>query len=243
MTKRKTSSTRLDRQIAAALGKKGKEIWPMPAKPRRAHAISKPGAAAPAASAPPPPRETHCRFCRQELYWDPDPADGYFECGGEGEGTCTFWNVIGDYDRAGRPADIEGWLDQWIQKAVGKNWNAMGWSRAKHAKAIRDYFRIALPSSQRSHSMKTPDGWTAEQWARLSLAAMNEAELARRVNPTTALRWEKLAKASRSAMTHNDWYWLARAANHQARQARHEGDETAKAEWEALADKAEASSK
>jgi hypothetical protein len=234
----KTPSTRLDRQIAAALGKKGSKLWPVPTKPRRAHAILKPGSAAPAATAPSPPRESHCRFCHQELYWEPD---GHFECGGEGEGACTFWNVIGDYDRAGRPADIEGWLDQWIQEAVGMDWDAMGWSRAKHAKAIRDYFRIPLPSSQHAHAVKTEtESWTAEEWARLSLAAMNEAGLARRVSPTTAARWEKLAKASRATLTDNDWFWLARAANHQARQARREGDETAAARWEELAEKAEA---
>jgi hypothetical protein len=186
----------------------------------------------------PPPevaRETRCRFCGQDLYWDPN--DGHFECGGDGEGACTFWNVISDYDRAGRPANIDKWLDGWIQEAVGTSWTAMGWSRAKHAKAIRDYFG----GTSRSHStVKTEAGFTTEEWQRLVYAALQEAALARRVAPTTAARWEKIAKTSRAALDSNDWYWLARAAAHQERKVRREGNEAEAAEWEALVDKAEA---
>jgi hypothetical protein len=96
-------------------------------------------------------REKICRYCGQTLYWAPD---GHFECSGEGAGACSFWNVIGDYDRAGRPADIERWLDGWIQRAVGTDWTTMGWDRAKHAKAIRDYFKLSSPPQGTSHATK-----------------------------------------------------------------------------------------
>ena len=90
--------------------------------------------------APPSAKDKVCRYCRQELYWAPD---GHFECGGEGEGACSFWSAIGDYDRAGRPADVETWLDGWIQRELGTDWATMGWDRGAHAKAIRDYFKLS----------------------------------------------------------------------------------------------------
>jgi hypothetical protein len=133
---KKKSSARLDREIAKALGKKSK-LW-VPEKattPPR----SRPHATAPAKETA--AKEKVCRYCGQQLYWAPD---GHFECGGEGEGACSFWSAIGDYDRAGRPADIESWLDGWIQRELGADWATMGWDRAKHAKAIRDYFKPRL---------------------------------------------------------------------------------------------------
>jgi len=78
-----------------------------------------------------------CRYCGQELYVAPD---GHFECGGDGEGICSFWSAIGDYKRAGRPALLDAWLDDWIQEAVGVSWTAIGWDRDAHARAIRNYF-------------------------------------------------------------------------------------------------------
>ncbi len=81
------------------------------------------------------PEET-CRYCGQVLYTAPD---GCFECGGDGEGICSFWSAIGDYQRAGKPEPLESWLDAWIQNAVGVDWAAMGWDRAAHAAAIHDY--------------------------------------------------------------------------------------------------------
>jgi hypothetical protein len=83
-------------------------------------------------------KEKVCRYCGQKLHWEGD----HFECGGEGEGACSFWSAIGDYDRAGRPKDVEGWLDGWIQRAVGIDWKDMGWDRSKHAAAIRNYFKL-----------------------------------------------------------------------------------------------------
>ena len=115
---KKKSAGRLDREIAKALGKKSK-LWTVPEeKPRQprpqrpvvhATAAAKPDVKAkPEAPKEPakdaPAREKICRYCRQSLYWAPD---GHFECGGDGEGACSFWSAIGDYDRAGRPADIE----------------------------------------------------------------------------------------------------------------------------------------
>lgn len=133
---KKTSPARLDREITKALGKKSK-LWPVPEKRR--------------SSAPATKREKVCRYCDQVLSWSPD---GHFECGGAGEGTCSFWNVIGDYDRAGRPADVERWLDGWIQKSVGTDWAGMGWDRAAHAKAIRDYFKLGTSPQGTSHATK-----------------------------------------------------------------------------------------
>lgn len=148
---KKKRSARLDREISAALGKKSK-LWPVPEK--KAHATTKPTVpiartstakpAAPIAAVPaakvtdePAQREKACRYCKQPLHWEAK----FFECGGEGEGSCSFWHAIGDYDHAGRPADIEGWLDGWIQRELGADWAAMGWDRGEHAKAIRTYFR------------------------------------------------------------------------------------------------------
>lgn len=55
----------------------------------------------------------------------------------------TFWDAIGDYEHAGRPENIESWLDGWIQEAVGTDWTSMDWARDAHAAAIRDHFRIS----------------------------------------------------------------------------------------------------
>ena len=90
--------------------------------------------------------ETHCRYCGQELYTEPG---GHFECGGDGEGICSFWGTIGDYALAGHPAQLEDWLDDWIQEAVGMGWAEMGWDRAAHAAAIRDHYKLGatLPVS------------------------------------------------------------------------------------------------
>jgi hypothetical protein len=82
--------------------------------------------------------EKVCRYCGQQAHW----SDGHFECGGEGNGVCSFWSAISDYDRAGRPKDVESWLDGWLQREVGTDWAGIGWDRAKHAKAIRDYFKL-----------------------------------------------------------------------------------------------------
>ena len=131
---KKKPLARLDREIAKALGKKSK-LWSVPEKKSR----ERPPAARPVAK-PVAAKDKVCRYCGQKLYWAPD---GHFECGGEGEGACSFWSAIGDYDRAGRPADIETWLDGWIQRELGADWATMGWDRAAHAKAIRDYFKLS----------------------------------------------------------------------------------------------------
>lgn len=152
VAKKKKSSERLDREISAALGKKSK-LWPVPEKQAPAPTAKPTAPTAPASTAklmtpttPAPAakvaneaatREKVCRYCKQPLHW----AATYFECGGEGEGACSYWSAIGDYDRAGRPADIEGWLDGWIQRELGADWAARGWDRGEHAKAIRTYFR------------------------------------------------------------------------------------------------------
>jgi hypothetical protein len=78
----------------------------------------------------------NCQYCGQELYVAPD---GSFECGGEGEGLCSFWCAINDYVRAGRSMPLEGWLDAWLIGEVGVDWAEMGWDRAAHIKAIRDH--------------------------------------------------------------------------------------------------------
>ena len=148
---RKKSAGRLDREIVNALGRKSK-LWTVPEKKLRprppvahAKAAVRPDVKAKPeptkdATAKEPAKDKICRYCRQTLYWAPD---GHFECGGEGEGACSFWSAIGDYDRAGRPADIETWLDGWIQRELGADWAAMGWDRGAHAKAIRDYFKMS----------------------------------------------------------------------------------------------------
>lgn len=148
---KKKSAERLDREIVKALGKRGK-LWEAPEKKTR----PKPAAAPkPAPAAPPAPattatiaprasapeaakKETVCRYCGQKLHW----SDGHFECGGEGNGVCSFWAAIGDYDRAGRPKDVESWIDRWLQHEVGTTWAGIDWDRAKHIKAIRDYFKL-----------------------------------------------------------------------------------------------------
>jgi hypothetical protein len=138
---KKKSGGRLDREITKALGKKSK-LWPTPAKK------------------PPPPRssateaakkEKVCRYCGQQLHW----SDGHFECGGEGNGVCSFWAAISDYDRTGRPKDVESWLDGWLQREVGTDWAGVGWDRAKHAKAIRDYFKLSAAPPGTAHATKT----------------------------------------------------------------------------------------
>lgn len=147
---KKKSAGRLDREIAKALGNKSK-LWTVPEKkPRPRLSVAHATTAKPDVKTKPEPskqpvkeapaREKICRYCRQSLYWAPD---GHFECGGDGEGACSFWSAIGDYDRAGRPADIETWLDGWIQRELGADWAAMGWDRGAHAKAIRDYFKLS----------------------------------------------------------------------------------------------------
>ena len=142
---KKKSAGRLDREIAKALGKKSK-LWAVSEKkPRSRPPVAHAAAAKPEMKADAPAKDASakdkiCRYCRQTLYWAPD---GHFECGGEGEGACSFWSAIGDYDRAGRPADIETWLDGWIQRELGADWATMGWDRAAHAKAIRDYFKLS----------------------------------------------------------------------------------------------------
>lgn len=150
MTKRRKPSARLDREITEALGKKSK-LWPVPEEhgsSRIKREIRK--------------QEKVCRYCGQELYWAPD---GHFECGGEGEGACSFWGAIGDYDRAGRPADVERWLDGWIQGAVGTDWASMGWDRAKHAKAIRNYFKLPMAAPAPSHATKREAIYTVITWS------------------------------------------------------------------------------
>jgi hypothetical protein len=82
-----------------------------------------------------------CRFCAQVLYEAPD---GSFECGGEGEGLCSFWCAIGDYDRAGRPMPLKSWLDSWLLNEIGVDWTEMGWDRDAHAKAIRGHFALKV---------------------------------------------------------------------------------------------------
>jgi hypothetical protein len=151
---KKRLPARLDREIAKALGKKS-HLWQVPEKKVRSRAAEAPKkvpekAGSRATAAETTKREKICRYCGQTLYWAPD---GHFECSGEGAGACSFWNVIGDYDRAGRPTDIERWLDGWIQRAVGTDWVTMGWDRAKHAKAIRDYFKLSPPQGT-SHATK-----------------------------------------------------------------------------------------
>ena len=138
---KKKSSVRLDREIAKALGKKSK-LWSVPERKPRSSTPTAATTATPVAKPVTKPalvKDKVCRYCRQELYW----PDGHFECGGEGQGACSFWSAIGDYDRAGRPADIERWLDGWIQRELGADWATMGWDRAAHAKAIRDYFKLS----------------------------------------------------------------------------------------------------
>jgi hypothetical protein len=77
-----------------------------------------------------------CRHCGQELY---ETSDGQFECGGEGEGLCSFRCLIGDYRRlVGRSEPLEGWLDAWIIGEVGVSWAEIGWDRDAHLKALRD---------------------------------------------------------------------------------------------------------
>jgi len=141
----KKSGARLDREISKALGKKGKKLWPLPEKRPRTAPLKPPAPEKPRSSSPSTPeakREAVCRFCKQQLYWAPD---GHFECGGEGEGACSFWSAIGDYDRAGRPKDVESWLDGWLQREMGTDWAGIGWDRAAHAKAIRAYFKLVEP--------------------------------------------------------------------------------------------------
>lgn len=237
--KRRTSAARLDREITEALGKKAK-LWSTTQKkpkPTRTTAEKRAAAAAKA--------EKICRYCGQKLHW----SEGHFECGGEGEGICSFWSAIGDYDRAGRPKDVEGWLDGWIQREVGTDWAGMRWDRGKHAKAIRDYFKLgpaptgAEARAEGTHAtMRTPPEITAEDWSKLTLAADREAALARRTGAaTSAGRWNTLARASSATrLTDNDWYWFSRAASRQAREARRTGDDAAAVEWDALAEKAEA---
>lgn len=131
---KKKSTARLDREIVKALGKKG-ALWDAPKKKPR----SRPTEATTPATEAAAKTEKVCRYCGQELHWE----GGHFECGGEGNGVCSYWAAIGDYDRAGRPKDVENWLDSWIHREVGTDFTAMGWDRAKHAKAIRDYFKLS----------------------------------------------------------------------------------------------------
>jgi hypothetical protein len=131
--KTKASPARLDREIVKALGKKGK-LWDAPEKKPRSRPTEAPTSAADTGAK----TEKVCRFCGQPLHW----SDGYFECGGEGNGICSYWAAIGDYDRAGRPKDVESWLDSWLHHEIGTTWAGTDWDRAKHAKAIRDYFKL-----------------------------------------------------------------------------------------------------
>lgn len=239
--KRRRTPGRLDREIVRALGKKSK-LWQVPEKkphPRSKEAEKRATTAA-------AKREEVCRFCAQKLHW----SDAHFECGDEGAGACSFWVVIGDYDRAGRPKDVEGWLDGWIQREMGTSWSDRGWDRSKYARAIRDYFKLPAPApapraTERAHaSVKiSPADLSAEDWRKLSLAAEHEAALARRAGATAAAsRWGTLARASSTTpLTDNDWYWFSRAATRQAREARRAGDTVAATAWDALAEKAEAS--
>jgi hypothetical protein len=134
--KKKSSSARLDREITKALGKKS-HLWQVPEKKPRSRPAETATKTAEAAKT-----EKVCRYCGQKLHW----SDGHFECGGEGAGVCSFWSAIGDYDRAGRPKDVESWLDGWIQRELGTDWAGMGWDRGAHARAIRDYFKLSAPT-------------------------------------------------------------------------------------------------
>jgi hypothetical protein len=237
--KRRTSAARLDREITKALGKKGK-LWSIPEKKPKLKPTEAERRAAAAAKT-----EKICRYCGQKLHW----SGGHFECGGEGEGICSYWAAIGDYDRAGRPKDVGSWLDNWLHHEVGTTWAGIDWDRSKHIKAIRDYFKLGTaPTSAEVHAasehaiMKTPPEITAADWSKLSVAAGREADLARRTGSASwASRWNTLARASSATrLTDNDWYWFARAAARQAREARRTGNDAAATEWDALAEKAEA---
>jgi hypothetical protein len=135
---KKKSTARLDREIVKALGKKGK-LWDAPEKKPRSRPTEAGNPEVEVRATNTATTEKVCRFCRQPLHW----SGGHFECGGEGNGICSYWAAISDYDRAGRPKDVESWLDSWLQREVGTDWAAMGWDRAKHAKAIRDYFKLS----------------------------------------------------------------------------------------------------
>lgn len=92
--------------------------------------------------------QERCPYCGQVLYVD---ENGTFECGGEGEGICSIWSAIGDYQRTVRqlPAsaalNVDHWIDEWVVEAVGQSWNEIGWDRELHLRGIREHAKESAP--------------------------------------------------------------------------------------------------
>lgn len=85
-----------------------------------------------------------CPYCGQTLHIE----HGVFECGGEGEGTCSIWSAIGDYGRTAQrlpksaTLDVERWIDEWIVDAIGVSWTEVGWDREQHLRGVRAHWSL-----------------------------------------------------------------------------------------------------
>ena len=81
-----------------------------------------------------------CPYCEQVLHVENE----VFECGGEGEGSCSIWCAIYAFGRAVNQLpsyasiDVERWIDEWIVGEVGASWTEMGWSRDLHLRGVRE---------------------------------------------------------------------------------------------------------
>jgi len=90
-----------------------------------------------------------CPFCGQELHVE----DGVFQCGGDGEGICSFWIAVNDFGRAIErlptyaTIDIEKWIDAWVVEQVGQSWAEIGWDRDLHLRYVREIWNLENASA------------------------------------------------------------------------------------------------
>jgi hypothetical protein len=86
-----------------------------------------------------------CPYCGQVLYVE----DEVFQCGGDGEGICSFWIAIYDFGRAASrlpkyaSIDVESWIDEWLDAEIGESWTEIGWDRDLHLRGVREIWNLS----------------------------------------------------------------------------------------------------